>query len=151
MKSLFWIGLLSMLFLGACQSAPPPVTQAPQAGTPGASPVASPVATDTLIPQEPEPTLPDEGYPAPTTQAAPPPANVPTGYPEPSEEVSWEQAKALILEGQVAQITQFHSMKVILVLKDERVVSTFEPAIDEIFAVIEECGDQCSDILVATE
>jgi hypothetical protein len=95
--------------------------------------------------------VPPEGYPAPTTQAAPPPANVPTGYPEPSEEIAWEQAKSLILGGQVAQVTQFHSLKVILVLKDERVVSTFEPVIDEVLAVIEECGDQCSDIIIATE
>jgi hypothetical protein len=151
MKFLFWIGLLFVLLLSACQSAPPPDTQAPQAVTPGASPIASPAATDTSIPEEPVPALTEEGYPAPTTQAAPPPANVPTGYPEPSEEVSWEQARSLILEGQVAEVTQFHSMKVILKLKDGRVVSTFEPAIDEVLAVIEECGEMCSDIVIATE
>jgi hypothetical protein len=147
MKFLFGLGMLFVLFLTACQPAPPPATQAPQASTPD----ASPAVTDTALPQEPEPTLPPEGYPEPTTEVAPPPANVPTGYPEPSEEVSWEQARNLVLEGQVAQVTQFHSMKVILTLKDDRVVSTFEPAIDEILKVIEECGDVCADIVVMTE
>ncbi|HJW91116.1 MAG TPA: hypothetical protein VJ436_10795 [Anaerolineales bacterium] len=154
MKSLLWLGLLFLIFLTACQPATPPITQTPQVSEPDTSPVIPPATTATSLPQEPQPTAPtpgSDGYPAPTAQATVPPAKVPTGYPEPNEEVSWEQAKTLILEGQVAEATQFHSMKVILVLKDGRVVSTYEPAIDEVLAVIEQCADICSDIIVATE
>jgi hypothetical protein len=61
------------------------------------------------------------------------------------------EARALILDGQVTQVTQLHSLKVILVLEDGRTVETFEPEIDDIFDAIEECGEECGDIIVATE
>jgi hypothetical protein len=76
--------------------------------------------------------------------AVPNAANTPT-------RVSWEEAKALILGGQVRAVAQSHSLEVALTLKDGRQLITTEPEIDAIFRVIEECGEKCADISVATE
>jgi hypothetical protein len=66
-------------------------------------------------------------------------------------QISWEDARNLILEGQVTMAAQSHSLDVQLQLADGSTVTTQEPAIDEIFKVIQECGDPCSSILIATE
>lgn len=65
--------------------------------------------------------------------------------------VSWEKAKALILDGLVAAVFQAHSLEVTLTLKDGRQLITTEPEIDAVLRVIEECGEPCADIRVATE
>lgn len=78
-----------------------------------------------------------------------------SGYPAPgsveTETVSWEEARSIILNGEVAQVFQLHSLEVKLTLKNGNKLSTTEPAIDDIFKVIEECGEKCADISVATE
>lgn len=71
---------------------------------------------------------------------------------EPSPvDVSWEEARELILAGEVAQVTQLHSLEVTLELKDGRQVVTVEPRIDAVFDVVEECGEACEDIVMVTE
>jgi hypothetical protein len=164
MKSLNWsgvlmIGILVSLVLAACQPPAPSPTPEPQQ----AQPTATPTTPPTLPPAEtegypaPEVTSPPvstgEGYPAPetTTSQSTPAPGIGSGYPEPGESISWVEARTLILDGQVTQLTQLHSLKVILVLEDGRSVETFEPEIDDVFEVIEECGDACDDIIVATE
>jgi hypothetical protein len=90
-----------------------------------------------------------EPYPAPDRPA------VSSGplYPdsEDGEEVTWEMAQAMILNGEVKQVIQAHSLQVTLMLKDGRTLITTEPAIDDIFEVIELCGNPCQDITIATE
>lgn len=68
-----------------------------------------------------------------------------------SSSVSWEEAKRLILSGQVKEIYQAHSLLVILVLKDGSRKTTTEPKIDIVFDVVRQCGQLCSDIISATE
>jgi putative hemolysin len=70
---------------------------------------------------------------------------------EPSTEVSWDTAVDLISGGYVEMVAQLHDLTVELHLKDGRSLSTLEPAIDVVFAVVEACGDGCSDIVLATE
>lgn len=65
--------------------------------------------------------------------------------------IPWPEAEAMILNGQVRQVTQLHSREVRLRLKDGREVVTTEPTIDDVFRVIQRCGNPCSDISVATE
>ena len=65
--------------------------------------------------------------------------------------VDWETAVSLLNSGEVVEIFQTHSLDVTLTLVDGRTVQTVEPAIDDIFAAIEACGDPCSNIVMATE
>lgn len=164
MKSKRWsgilfTGILVSLILVACQPPAPSPTPEPQQVQPTVTPSTPltplPVETENNPAQEvtPPPVSTDIGYPAPVTTTSPstPASGVGSGYPEPEESISWVEARELILTGQVTQVTQLHSLKVILVLEDGRTVETFEPAIDDVFMVIEECGEQCNDIIIATE
>jgi hypothetical protein len=65
--------------------------------------------------------------------------------------ITWEHAIAMVLNGEVASVTQDHQLNVILTLNDGRTLTTTEPAIDEIINVIRSCGDPCKDITIATE
>ena len=68
-----------------------------------------------------------------------------------SNEVSWAEAEQMILNGEVAMIFQAHSLEVVLTLKDGSHVLATEPTIDEIFRVVQACGETCADIVMATE
>ena len=67
------------------------------------------------------------------------------------EDVSWEEAKELILAGEVEQVTQLHSLEVTLELKDGRRLVTTEPEIDAVFDIVDTCGEPCQDMVLATE
>jgi len=66
-------------------------------------------------------------------------------------DVSWAVAKQKILDAEVAEVFQAHSREVVLVLKDGSTLHTIEPKLDEVFQVLEQCGEQCDDVLRATE
>jgi inhibitor of cysteine peptidase len=68
-----------------------------------------------------------------------------------AEQVTWEEAEALILSGEVEMIFQAHSLEVRLRLKDGRELVTEEPSIDEVFRVVDRCGEKCAGIAMATE
>jgi putative hemolysin len=65
--------------------------------------------------------------------------------------ISWEMASDLVRGGFVNGVFQGHDLSVRLGLKDGRFLTTTEPQIDDIFALIKACGDDCSDIVMATE
>jgi hypothetical protein len=65
--------------------------------------------------------------------------------------IPWEEARLMILAGEVAQVTQLHSLEVTLELKDGRRLVTVEPEIDDVFDAVDECGDPCADMVLATE
>jgi inhibitor of cysteine peptidase len=74
--------------------------------------------------------------------------------PEDQDEASrieWEEARELIMSGQVEQVVQLHSLEVRLYLEDGRELVTTEPNIDDVFDVVDECGEPCADIILATE
>ncbi len=67
--------------------------------------------------------------------------------------VSWTQAMEIIMSGQVQQVAQAHSREVTVFLKDGQILDPIEPE-DEVFrldAVIERCGEPCSDIVRIAE
>lgn len=106
------------------------------------------------------PPAPDEsGYPAPAVEEVYPPPQQPlpvyNPYPGPSEGetnyVEWSQAEAAVMNGDVAEVYQAHTMHVTLVLKDGSVLLAKEPQIDTIFQVLDQCGDPCKDVARATE
>lgn len=65
--------------------------------------------------------------------------------------VEWETAVSLLNNGDVVEIFQTHSLDVTLTLQDGRIIKTVEPAIDDVFSAIDDCGEPCSSILMATE
>ena len=142
MKKALLIVVVFALLLAACQPAVSTETEAP-----------APVETQILPPASAEETLEPAGsepYPGAVEPVVPDAA---LAYPVPEEvgtPVGWEEATKLILDGKVAQVNQYDNLIVILVLKDGQTVSTTEPAIDDVFNLIEECGDLCKDIEVPT-
>lgn len=67
------------------------------------------------------------------------------------EVVSWDEAITILNSGDVTQVTQLHNLTVTLILKDGTHIVTKEPAIDDIWDEIRECGEPCEDIVLATE
>ena len=65
--------------------------------------------------------------------------------------VSWNHAIDLILDGQVTNTFQAHSLEVSLQLKNGEWVSTIEPSIDTLFLVLRKCGLPCAQIGQMTE
>jgi hypothetical protein len=74
----------------------------------------------------------------------------PTATPYPSE-VDWDTAVELLNTGEVEMVTQLHSLDVTLKMKDGTEIHAVEPSIDAIFRAVEECGQPCSQIVLATE
>lgn len=74
----------------------------------------------------------------------------PTPYPTPFY-VPWAEAEAIILSGEVVYAIQSHSLEVVLTLRDGRIIVSVEPTIDEVFRVVDRCGDPCAGISLATE
>ena len=79
------------------------------------------------------------------------PSPSPEPPPTPGNNISWEEAKQLVLTGQVTSVSQGHNLIVTLRLKDGSIKTAKEPAIDDIFAVIKSCGTVCTGILKASE
>jgi hypothetical protein len=77
-----------------------------------------------------------------------PAAPTPTPY---SGTVSWDTALSLLPTGQVTGVVQLHNLTVTLYLENGSALETVEPEIDAIFAAIEECGEPCAGISLATE
>lgn len=163
MKLLKFLLVISILILAACQPATPtPTSQPPVPTQERQIATQAPQPTTESYPSPPEeqiatPSNQGQSYPAPQT---PGPASQQgpsgrSGYPAPGANeaamITWEEAQNLILEGRVSQITQLHNLTVVLNLKDGSTVKTIEQAIDDVFKVIDQCGDKCSDIVRATE
>lgn len=162
MRSVITLGAALALLLAACGQAGPSPSAEPSPTAPSPSPTFTATSAPSVTPavaEDVSPPLPETPSASTEPQAYPPPE--PLGplneevYPAPDTQgalkVSWEEAKRLILDGQAAQVTQLHSLSVLLVLKDGRVLETVEPEIDDVFAVIEQCGTRCDDIRIATE
>lgn len=65
--------------------------------------------------------------------------------------IEWQKATQSILAGKVKQISQTHDLQVNLELKTGAQWQTFEPSIDAVFRVINECGKPCKKMILATE
>ena len=61
------------------------------------------------------------------------------------------QAIEILYTGEVEMAAQSHNLDVILTMKDGSYIQTVEPNLDAIFQVIQECGQPCADIMLATE
>lgn len=144
-RSFLSVALLLVVALSACQSAVPSVeTEAPAAGSPTQAPQGAPSEGEAY---------PEPAAAMPTLTTPPQVAEGESLYPGPQsgDEISWEAAVALLNNGEVGQVVQTHNLQVTLDLKDGRSLVTREPNIDDVFQVIEACGQPCANISVATE
>jgi flagellar basal body L-ring protein FlgH len=140
MKSrlLIALAMLALVVLSACQTAAPTIvpTQEPQ----------NPAATAPVQNQE-------QAYPQPQSQesvqqAQPAPEVL---YPDIAGggEVTWQQAKAMILNGEVAKVVESQDT-VTLTLKDGRVLVT-RPTQGTPAEIIESCGAPCQNIELSAQ
>ena len=123
---------------------PSPVQGQSASPVPAQSEAASPAPAQGKS-ASPEPTRVVPTYPSPGQEATlvdvyPGPGQGPT------QTISWDEAVTLIKGGKVAKVTQAQTLQVTLALKDGTVAETTEPALDEVFKVIDACGDTCKDI-----
>ncbi len=65
--------------------------------------------------------------------------------------ITKEEVKSLLQSGGVKSIFQRHNLKVTLTMNDGKKYNFQESKIDEIFELIEECGETCQDIDQMTE
>ena len=72
----------------------------------------------------------------------------PAPYPT---EIAWDDVPALLSTGEVESVFQTHDLAVTFHMKDGSVIETTEPVIDDIFRLVDECGDPCADVTLATE
>lgn len=68
----------------------------------------------------------------------------------PGNTVSWEDAKAIINEGDVEIVFQSHSLEVRIYMADDTTYTTTEPQIDDVIRWVEECGKRDS-VAIMTE
>ena len=72
----------------------------------------------------------------------------PTPYPD---EIAWEQVADLLATGEVDTVFQNHARDVTFQMKDGSQITTVEPGLDDIFRLVDECGDPCEGLALATE
>lgn len=148
--------ILALVALNACSSPAPTGEPSPTAGQ---SPEYPPPAQGYPDPVQEYPSL--EEYPYPLSGQELPAQDLQNPYPLPEslpypsvldpEEVPFDQASAMVMDGEVAQVLQTHDLRVILTLKDGRRFISVQPEIDEILNLIEECGEPCQEIVIITE
>ena len=152
MRPIYILLLVVLILLTACQSATPePAPEMEEIEQPVEEgyPPPEPVNSEDAYPYQESLPVSDGPYPAlqvPLVSNDPYTAPVEGGI-----AITWEETKTLIMDGQVVEVTQLHSLDVTLILKDGRIVTTVEPEIDAVFILLDECGENCQDVIRATE
>lgn len=151
MKTRLWLSLVLLLLISltACQSATPTVMsiQPTQPSTDsGAYP--APATEPTKI----APGSASDIYPAPTagpTKIVPGSASVLYPDPQSGDAVMWNQAEAMILNGEVVKITRQGEKEITIDLKDGRSLIVKGPTEETVQKLFETCGDLCKSIQLA--
>lgn len=142
-KQIWFLTLLTLLLLmvlSACRSSPTP-TQEPVTTNPPptiAMPAASPTIDQPSVVQNAV-----SAYPAPTVEIV-----LATPYPPPfeGETIEWSQVPDLLASGNVSEVRQKTTLEILITLKDGGQVLTTAPAKDEIFKLLDQCGETCNEI-----
>lgn len=140
--------LLLIVSLTACSPAPAPTTE-PIATEP---PEPTAASTPTSLSEEAQPATeqPEEAvssggnaYPAPNIEYVPY-----NPYPDPieGEEIEWSQVGTLLQNEQISEVLQLYSLQIVITLEDGRTFLATAPAKDEIFKLLDECGNRCNRI-----
>ena len=140
--------LLFAIALSACQTAPAP-TQEPVATNAGpVAPTSEPKPTAPSAPQATQPPATpgvtgSNPYPGPTVEIV---QYNPYPAPVQGEEIAWSQVQALIESGEIAEVFQAYSLQITFTAKDGKLYFTVAPAKDEIFKLLDQCGEKCYEI-----
>ena len=132
MKTRLWLSLVVLLLISltACQS-----------------------ATPTIVSTQPvQPSTDSGAYPAPSaepTTIAPSSASVLYPDPQSGDEVMWNQAEAMILNGEVVKITRDNERQITIDLKDGRSLIVMGPTEETVQQLLETCGDLCNSVQLA--
>ncbi len=147
-----WVLVILVLSISACSRAPeatpePTMTQLPEstaANTPTLPATAVPQATEP--PVEPAPSG-GSAYPAPTVHIFYDP------YPDPivGDEIEWSQVEALLQNENISEVFQQFTLRVVITLEDGRIFLVGEPAKDEVFKLLDACGEPCNRIRRVSE
>ena len=149
--------LLLAVVLSACQSGQPTASEATEYPGPaqGAPPIQAPGSGQEY--PYPSQTYPYPSqmipYPYPSVNSESAPGSSAVMYPDAKDgdEIYWGMVMGMIQNGEVAKVVQTHERKLFVTLKDGRSFTSWEPNVDDVLMVIQECGDPCKDIAVATE
>jgi predicted small lipoprotein YifL len=161
MKTRIWpvlmLTLIIAVSLAACGTTAPttnPPTEQPVETTSPEQGTSNPTPFQQNLPSV------QDAYPAPAIAAPTENPNPQSGggtagdaYPGPaqSEVIDWSIAQTRILNGEVSGVVQTQSLQVTLTLKDGRTMITTEPALDDVFNVLDQCGDPCKDVTRETK
>jgi hypothetical protein len=148
-----WLVLALMvvivLILAACGSSPTP-TQEPVATNPPPTDIPQ-ASLPTAVPQNTEESTSvsaSAAYPAPTVEIV-----GYNPYPAPIEGkmLEWAQIPELLASGNVSEVFQQASLVVVITMKDGSTQATNAPAKDEIFNLLDQCGEKCNTIRRVSE
>jgi len=64
---------------------------------------------------------------------------------------NWNSIKQAIADCEIESVMQTHGLEVTATFKNGRTITAKEPAIDDIFNIINQCEDKCGEIRMATE
>jgi hypothetical protein len=138
-----------MIILTACGSSATP-TQEPVATNP--PPIDTPqAAAPTAAPQSTEETASDSAqaaYPAPTIEYV---DYNPYPAPVEGEMLDWVKIPEILASGNVSEVFQQATLLVVITMKDGSTAATNAPAKDEIFKLLDQCGEKCNGIRRVTE
>ncbi len=136
-QKIFILMLLPVLFLAACQSTPQGPAQPESPAGQGAG--------------YPAPQAPMAGYPAP--QVAGQVLNPAITYPglEDGTMAIWPQVEVMAKNKEIAKIVKVDALNVTITLKDGRTFKSTLPQEGMVEALIQICGEACSDIEVLEE
>ena len=139
--------MILVITLSACSRASSPTPEPTQVDMPEPTLVSSPTTpptTEPLATEQPAETVPAaiSAYPAPTVQY------IYNPYPDPIEGdmIEWSQVETLLQNEQISEVLQQYTLQVVITLEDGRILLVVEPAKDEIFKLLDACGDRCNKI-----
>jgi hypothetical protein len=140
--------LVLISILAACQAAPTPTPEPTATVAAPAAPTENIKPTETLAPQntQPPPTealVSANPYPGPTVEIV-----QYNPYPEPvkGDEIDWSEVPALVASGEITEVFQAYSLQITFTAQDGKQYYTQAPAKNEIFMLLDQCGEKCYSI-----
>jgi hypothetical protein len=143
MSKKMWLVACTLLgfILAACQPQPTPTTAPTVVSQPEDTPISQPVETQAVTTLE--PVVVNNPYPGPAIEYVP---YDPYPAPAQGEQIDWAKVPEILTSGNVAEVFQAYSLQVTIKMKDGSGYVVTEPAKNEIFNLLDQCGETCSGV-----